>query len=181
MKKHYFLILSIFTVFALTSCSSDDDSNSNDSNPSTDSVLEIDGESYQLRAGIIEDYGESFSENSYNFDITLFDSELSLVDGEYLPENDNVTGIYFELWSESSSNLSSGTYTQDYSENPFTYTYGDVVIEYNMDTEEASYLEIASGDVVISRNGGNYEISFDGTATDGSEISLYYKGSLKVY
>ncbi|HIB38085.1 hypothetical protein [Mesonia sp.] len=181
MKKHYLLILSIFTVFAFTSCSNDDDSNSNDSNASTDSVLEIDGENFQLKAGVIEEYGESFSGDGYNFDISLFNSEISLVNGDYLPEDDNITGIYFELWSESSSNLSSGTYTQDYSENPFTYTYGDVVIEYNMDTEQASYLEIVSGDVIISRNGSNYEINFDGTASNGSEISLYYKGTLMTY
>ena len=179
MKKHYLLILSIFTVFAITSCSSDDDSgsNSNGTNVSSDSYLEIEGESYQLKAGAIEDFGEGFN-NTFNFDITLINSDVTIINGDFTPSGDSFSGIYFELWSENSSDLAEGTYSYNDTENAFTYTIGEIFKDVSTETFSGEYFEISSGELEVNKNGNNYEFTFTGTTFDGDNISMYYNGSL---
>ena len=179
MKKHYLLILSIFTVFAITSCSSDDDSgsNSNGTNASSDSYLEIEGDNYQLRSGVIEDYGEGSNE-TFNFDITLISTNVTSINGEFIPEGDSYTGIYFELWSDNSSDLAEGTYSYSNSEDGFTYTYSEIHKDISTDTFTGEYIDITSGELEVNKNGNNYEFTFTGTTFDGDDISMYYSGSL---
>lgn len=178
MKNIYLMLLTVCVAISSISCDSDDDNG----NTSDDNYLMIDGVSYELEDGLITDYGSSYEGGTYNFDVSLTSTDISIDEYGTVNTEDNVfTYIYFELWSDSADDLTEGTYTYApiADSDAFTYTNAEILINYNLanDTEESEE-EIVSGDVVISKNGTTYEISFEGTSEDGSEVSLYYRDNL---
>ncbi|SHI86657.1 hypothetical protein SAMN04488096_105160 [Mesonia phycicola] len=178
MKNIYLMLLTVCVAISSISCDSDDDNG----NTSDDNYLMIDGVNYELESGVIYDYGVSYEGGSYNFDIILTDTDVvTSEDGVQTPEDTVFNTVYFELWSDNADDLSTGTYSYEGTadSDAFTYTNGEIEINYNIENGDAdSYHEIISGDVVISENGSTYEISFEGTTEDGSEVSLFYRGSL---
>ena len=179
MKNIYLMLLTVCVAISSISCDSDDD---NGTEISDDSHLTIDGICYELESGLNYDYGVSYEGGSYNFDVTLTDTDvITSEDGEQIPEDTVFNTVYFELWSDNADDLSTGTYSYEGTadSDAFTYTNGEIEINYDIENGDAdSYHEIIAGDVVISENGSTYEISFEGITEDGSQVSLFYRGSL---
>ena len=69
------------------------------------------------------------------------------------------SGIYFELWSENSSDLAEGTYSYNDTEDAFTYTIGEIFKDVSTETFSGEYFEISSGELEVNKNGNNYEFT----------------------
>lgn len=171
MKKLNFrILLNLFVIATIfVSCSDDKDDPKNH--------ISYNGTTKTISAGLLDYYG-SANLSSYNFDVTLYDGfNYSQTDGFY------GTGdyIYFELFSSSSTELASGTYTFDATESmaPNTFDIGELALGYNVAEETADvYKEIISGTVKVQKEGTTYTININCTASDGKKISGFYKGSL---
>ena len=168
--KLLFLLVSISLVSF--SCDSDDDGGS----ASGSGVLVYGDTEYQLKSGVIADYGESF-DGLYNFDISLVDSGIRVVDGETIPTNDTFSGVYFELYTSNSQDLLEGVYAFGNNTEAGAYTYAEVIIEAAYDDEYEAF-EINSGTFTVLDDGSSYEFEFEGTVSNGTSFSGYYTGSL---
>ncbi|MGS2725565.1 hypothetical protein ACU8DI_03070 [Psychroserpens sp. BH13MA-6] len=173
MKSLKLFVLLITVSMLSFSCGNDDDNQNSSSNK-----LIFGDTEYQLRAGVIEDYG-AYSEGIYNFDIVLLNSEINNVDGEFQPVNETFSGVYFELFTDNSENLAEGTYTFGDNIDVGTYVYAEVFINTTVDNYSA--IDITSGTFTVLDNGTTYEFVFEGTVDGGASFSGYYKGSLSSY
>ncbi|REG89152.1 hypothetical protein [Winogradskyella sediminis] len=170
--KLLFLLVSIGLVSF--SCGNDDDG---DGGSNTGSGVLIYGETeYQLKSGVIADYGEYF-DGIYNFDISLVDSGLRTVNGETIPTNDTFSGVYFELYTSNSQDLEEGVYVFGNNTEAGTYTYAEVIIDATFD-DDYNYFDINSGTFTVLDDGSSYEFEFEGTVSNGTSFSGYYTGSL---
>ncbi|NRD19015.1 hypothetical protein HNV08_03065 [Winogradskyella eckloniae] len=168
-------IILVFTLSAMSfSCGSDDDGGSSNSN----GVLIYGDTEYQLKAGIIEDYGEYY-DGLYNFDISLATSEIIESDGVPVPEDNIFSGVYFELFTSNSSDLAEGTYAFGDNVEVNSYTYANLFIDSSIENNNA--ISINSGTFTVLENGSTYEFSFQGTSSDGTSFSGSYTGSLQSY
>lgn len=176
MKKSLFkILLSLFTISALfVSCTTDEDTNT-----TGDNKITVDGKSYDLSKGSLENYGVSYMDSSiYNFDVLLYSGfTYDMANEEY-----NGTGnyIYFEMYSSSATELVAGNYTYNassYGANTFDDGYFEINYNTSTETNELGD-ELTSGTVNVKKTGSEYEISFDGTAKSGKKVTAYYKGSL---
>ncbi|WP_178986207.1 hypothetical protein [Winogradskyella helgolandensis] len=173
MKNLKLLILLVSISLVSFSCGSDDDG---DGGSSTGSGILVYGDTeYQLKAGVIEDYGGF--EGIYNFDISLVDSRLEVVDGEAVPTNDTFSGVYFELFTSNSSDLEEGVYSFGNNVESGAYTYAEVIIDAAYDDFYDEF-EINSGSFTVLDDGSSYEFEFEGTVSNGTSFSGYYTGSL---
>ncbi|WP_299102539.1 hypothetical protein [uncultured Winogradskyella sp.] len=167
-------IILLLTVSVMSfSCGSDDDGNSNDNG-----VLIYGGTEYQLKAGMIQDYGEYY-DGLYNFDIYLVTSDIVESDGEPIPEDSEFSGVYFELFTSNPSDLAEGTYAFGDNVEVNSYTYANLFIDSSI--EDYNGISINSGTFTVLENGSTYEFSFQGTSTDGTSFSGSYTGSLGTY
>jgi len=155
------------------SCDSDDDGGSS----SGSGTLTYGDTEIQLKTGIIMDYGE-YSEGIYNFDITLVDTDVTTVDGYPYPTEDVFSGVYFELFTSSASDLHVGTYDFG-STDVGGYEYAEVYI--NATIEDGDGLFINSGSFSVLDNGSSYELEFEGTTSDGTAFTGSFSGSLLAY
>ncbi|SDG68288.1 hypothetical protein [Winogradskyella thalassocola] len=156
------------------SCGSDDDGDGGSTSGS--GVLVYGDTEYQLKSGVIEDYGE-YSNGIYNFDISLVDSGLRIVDGEAVPTNDVFSGVYFELFTSNSQDLAEGVYTFGNNIEGGAYSYAEIIIDATVD-EDYDAFEINSGTFTVLDDGSSYEFEFEGTVSNGASFSGYYTGSL---
>jgi len=174
MKRFYFIFAFVF----LVACSNDDD-NINTSSPNN--FLKLDDAEIELKAGVIEDFG-LYETNLYNFDITLINSNLVEVDGELTTEEPIITGIYFELFTNSENDLSTGTYNLVDVNDISNQTFAFAEVAENVDTtsinETGLFTELVSGTLEVLSNAPDYEIEFSGIDSSGRTISGYYKGDL---
>ncbi|NPA36033.1 MAG: hypothetical protein GXO47_04195 [Chlorobi bacterium] len=171
-----FIVLSI----GFISCNND-----NTNEPEEDSItnkVNFSNVYFELSWGTLEYYGKLDSANEgYNYDITLFSPDF-----EYDAINDIISGvgsaIYFEIYSDSETELSPGTYTFDPEGicTPYTFDEGDLTYRYNTDTElNEADLDIASGTIKIEKTDDSvYEITINCKSTEGIVITGYYKGTL---
>ena len=168
------LILLLAAPILFVSCSDDDD---DDDNGKTNEFT-YDGTDYGLTSGIIEYYGQWGDEDGYNFDVTLLTSGLS-----YDATEDEIvgsgSGLYFEMFSSSESDLVAGTYTFDADESAAANTFdiGQVVIGYDETTDTGDFYYATAGTVVVAKSGSDYELTITLTV-GGNTVNGYYKGAL---
>ncbi|WP_394906485.1 hypothetical protein [uncultured Mesonia sp.] len=171
MKKINFLLLIFCVSFGLISCSSDDDG------ASTSDRMIVDGTSYELESAIISNYG-SFDGVS-NFDLALVSSDVIKAGNVYLPEQEKVSALYFELYTEVADQLPLGTYTFDDNETAGTFSANSMLLITNnwANEDDAEYIgSLASGTIEVLKNGPTeYEFTFDVTTTDGKKVTGYFK------
>jgi hypothetical protein len=174
MKKFLFIL----ALLLLVACSNDDDNNNG--NPQNN-VLRIADVEFELKAGVIEDFG-LYEADLYNFDIVLINSNIIEVGGEPFPEEQFVTGIYFELFTNSEDDLTTGTYNLVDSDEISNQTFEFAEIVENVDVtsneETGQYTELVSGTLEVLSNAPVYEFEFSGIDSSGRNISGYYKGDL---
>lgn len=129
----------------------------------------INGATYPLYFGAAGGYNDGW------FDLVLIDKipedpELELTD---------FNGIYFELLSNSVSEITPGTYYFSMSEEPLTFYYAEVGL--NINTEFEEYYEINGGILSFSKSGANYMINFECALFDGGTVTGYYIGPLSEF
>jgi hypothetical protein len=162
MKKTavFLVLLALVVMVPFSSCKKDEEEKKNE--------LKYDGRSFDLSAGELTYYGDYYGSGSQNWDVYLFS------DPDEFPDQDN--SIYFELFSSSSTELLSGTYTYNAtSMMPNTFDDGD------FDVEKGTYSDggyITGGTVKVSKSGTNYEFTINCDTNTGKKITGYYKGPL---
>jgi len=172
-------ILSVFILsLALVACSDDDDSGSTDIN--LENELNVGDAQYELKSGIIEDFG-SYDGSLYNYDIQLYNTNFTMQNGNPIPEDNIVSGVYFELFSNSSENLGLGDYIKVdyYNIGDKTYEIADLYVDVNVEDQYSEPIEISSGTLQVLEVGSTYEFAFSGEDEWGNQISFYYKGELE--
>jgi hypothetical protein len=153
------------------SCGDDDDDQKNH--------FKYDGETYEMTSGVILNWGQWWGEG-YNFDLYLF-SEGIQYNGIW-----DITGtghgIFFEFYSPNENELAAGTYNFDPEDegDPFTFSWSDFVIDYDIETETGTEVDITGGTVEIEKSGSTYTIEIDAVAEGGKAVTGYYKGTLPV-
>jgi hypothetical protein len=181
MKKIAFLLLGALIVGILfTGCKDDEE----DDGPSGNYMKYGDTE-YELSQGFLENYGKFVREPGYNLDLTFISSGFTVheSDGEIDSLSGTGHGIYFEMFTVNNNRLEIMTYQYDpdETEEAGTFDYADGVLDYNIEAEEGTMFYIDQGTVTVSKNEGEYEISFDCRDEDGAAVTGYYKGTLKYY
>jgi hypothetical protein len=164
---------SILCSILLIGCKKDDDSGPSNS-------LTYSGTKYELSKGYLENYGETWEDNVYNFDLTLCSSGITVTEDAH-------TGVgnffYFEMYSSSATELTPGTYTFSSSdvETPSTFDMGLAGVNYDIANEIGTYLEFVGGTVVIEKTGSIYTITIDCALPSAAKVTGYYKGELIYY
>ena len=175
-----FFILLLVTSVSLVSCSSEDDGE--DGNGNGNGNANYDGTEFTFNQGYVINYGVSDGNaNLYNFDITLLSDGFNI---DLVNEEVEGTGevLYFELWTENSTGLKSGTYKLSNGEDDFGMTYADFVMDYSFDEEstDESFLEATSAEITINKSGSTYTLAYDLTFDNGKSMTGTYVGSLMV-
>lgn len=172
MKKSYYLLFTLAII--LFSCGSDDLNNN------VKGKMKIGGNKHNLKSGTIENWGESEDGELYSFDITLFSNKIKFLGDELMPTEQSISAVSFELWSENASTLAEGTYLYDseQTQDAFTLSEAEIIINYNFSTEDGIYYNINSGEIEVFKNDELYEINFEGSSIEGESISIEYKGKL---
>ncbi|QCK15470.1 hypothetical protein [Mangrovivirga cuniculi] len=145
----------------------------------------FDGNNYHMTSGLIENFGtDSNPSSGLNFegnwmDLRIISEGLHFTQGsgkKYLEG----TGfaLYLEMFSSSDNGIAPGDYTLNHENFVPTgyYHYGEVQVLIN--GQFIHYSNLYSGTAKVTRNGGEYEISFEGLNIDKKPITVYYKGEL---
>lgn len=142
------------------------------------------GVNYNLAKGFLENYGKTGTEG-YNIDLSLLSSEFTI--HESMGEIDSVSGVgdavYFEIYTSLPGKLDIKDYLYDAAGTRAdgTFDAGGLMMGYNSSTQTGAALEITGGKVSVTSNGSEYEITFNGTASNGKTFTGYYKGALQYY
>lgn len=62
-----------------------------------------------------------------------------------------------------------------------TFSYSEAVVNFNTETEVGTEYNITEGTLINSRNGNEYEISFNCKTDGGKSLTGYYKGTIPFY
>ncbi|MGO1752189.1 MAG: hypothetical protein ACTHYV_06830 [Psychroflexus sp.] len=174
MKKLNTIVLLLFIGTFFMSCSSDDDAGS-----VTENYFEVDGTRYEFKDGMIINF-RTYAGNS-NFDISLTTSDIQLIEGEPMPQDDVISGVYFEIFTVESNKIPTGTYTYALGdENAGTFSdYSELVINGSYSNNDAELVTpFNSGMIEVLQNGPVYELNFDVTTIEGKKVTGYFKGNL---
>jgi hypothetical protein len=170
-------VLIILTTM-LTGCKKDskDEARNNAAN--------FEGKEYALSKGYLEYYGKVYAKESYNMDITIISSGITVLESN--GQIDSIYGVgnvlYFEIFT-SDSILDSRTYTFDPQETYEPGTFDDGIVGLNLDaaTFEGIFFPVVSGTVKVNKSGDAYEVTVNCKNGDGKTITVYFKGPLKYY
>lgn len=170
MKKFSFLpILLLFSlVLVLPSCKDDDDG-------AGQNEFVLDGETFSLTRGFIEDYGSN-GNGSFDFDVTFTSSGITTSNGSLSGEGEIV---YIDLNTSSEEGLVAGTYTFSGSRDALTFVDGTIGKNFNVANQSGEIFNVTGGTVDISISGSETTIEFDLTIGNGSTVSGSYKGALQ--
>jgi hypothetical protein len=148
-------------------------------------AINYEGKEYALSTGYLEYYGKVSSKESYNMDLTIISSGLTI--RETNGEIDSVYGVgnvlYFEIFTSDSSFLDSRTFTFDPQETYEAGTFDNGIVGLNLDviTFEGVYFPVVSGTVKVNKSGDEYEVTVNCKNGTGKTITAYFKGPLKYY
>ncbi len=175
MKKVNVIFLTLaLAIVTLVSCDKDDDEPTN--------YFKVDGTTYELSGAHLLEWEEEVGEGAYEVDLTFYTGSINNIG---ISSGGAVsTGVGDMLVFIMNSSTMYGLPTGDY---PYSATEGIVntfdasvcFLNYNSATEESdSRIEINQGTVSVTKNGNEYEITVDCTATTGEKITAHYKGTL---
>jgi hypothetical protein len=177
MKNLFQLLLGIIAInFFLIQCNKDNTTKKNSIN--------YQNQVYNLDKGVLEYYGNIHGSGN-NLDLTLLSSGLVIHETNNLIDSISGTGngIYFEMFTTGTASLTVGDYTfdSDSTGNAGTFDYGNVILNYNTETNQGINQDITGGVISIKSSGLTYEITFNCTLKNGNGITGYYKGPLIYY
>jgi hypothetical protein len=178
LLKITIVMLLLGSVFA--GCKKDDEDN-----PKNNGNMKYDGVEYDLANGYLENYGKFDDDEAYNLDLVFLSSGLTVF--EENGELDSIAGnghaIIFELFSNSNTMLTAGTYEYDVDETgaAFTFDYSSAVLNYVSETDEGTDVYVNGGTAIVTNAGSEYEINFNLTTLGNKNIVGYFKGGLHYY
>lgn len=190
MKTFRLGVLLSLLVLLGVGCSSDDNSTKDDSFSEV-GYFTFDGKEYSLKAGIIHNEEDFWSDDgSTEYEISLLSTEVILAsDGDIIPIDTIFSGLEFVVFSEDDSKPKTGRYLFNEEENKnFTCSdmYGFINVDYNLDDEESDDddfeedIDAIEGYIEILQSGEIYELEFEFENYDGKPIKGYYKGALLI-
>ena len=166
----FLTLLIAFSLITLGSaCNKDDD----DAMPSN--VLIIDGNTYNLAKGFIEDFGDN-GNGSFDFDITLTSSEISAASGFLVGTGD---AIYMDLNTNNMNGLVAGTYNYTALRDAFTMVEGNTFEDFDFSNIAGTFGSISSGSVTVSLNGNETRFEWDFMTTDNKSVTGNFQGILQ--
>lgn len=194
------LLTATVALLSFSACSDDDDdSNPNGNNPPASSSISFDGKSYNMKSGLVIDYGatsiEVFApETHYNYDFIVTDGPINFVQDSvngdfYLPGSNSTISVNIELLSPDTSNFKSGTFNfidEDSvsvasASGKYFFSYGEVeldndgVVDGDFDGPE---FDVVGGFVVVSgTSASNYSINYNLQVEGGRTLTGTYSGS----
>jgi hypothetical protein len=182
--------LSLKALFALmiagvlfTACNKDEDDDKDDPKPVA-SAIQYNGQSYEIKHAILENYGE-WNPGVYQLDLTLLNDGFTIhtSNGEIDSLSGTGSAIYFELFTTQSNALDNITYTLDTVNigAAGTFDYGDILINFNMETWEGLWIEMSEGTLVVAKSGDTYEFTVNVKDAAGKTLTASYKGSVDYY
>ncbi len=176
MKSFNFrLILGLMCLLTLTFSCNDDDDDSFGASQFT-----INGVSYELNQGFLEEFGSNGTvggQESWDFDVTLTSSGIT-----FDPNNVTFVGsgsfIYLDLNTNSPDGLVSGTYNFSGQRNVFTLVDGTAAFNVNIAAGTGNGFEITGGTVTIN-TGNVVRIEFDLTTDTNQSVTGRFSGALQ--
>jgi hypothetical protein len=184
MKKLFATLFGVFFLSAIMiGCSKDGDDGGDIVTPGGTGNENTDV-TFNLKSGMLENFGLYGTGGRYELDLTLVTESLVLPDDE----TGNVTGqgraIYFYMISSNKNYLDNGTYTlsttADYPLN--TFFLGEYTLDLNANSSDVTnWIEITSGTVTVLRNGDTYNISINCKNAKGKTVTGTYIGTLKYF
>ena len=166
----YSLIVLFVAAFSMTSCNKDDDNSSSSENGFT-----LDGTSYDLGRGFIEDWGAN-GNGSFDFDVTVVSDGITLNTG-----NGTLTGtgnfVYLDLNTSSESGLVDGTYTFSSNRDALTFVAASIGTDFDLDAQAGTVILATGGTVDLDVNGNTVTIDFTLETPSGTVVGNY-SGSL---
>jgi hypothetical protein len=170
MKNYLFFLLGLSVLLVYSGCNKDDDDG-------VSNKFVLNGESYALSKGYIEDYGAN-GNGSYDFDITLTSSDINYSDAQGLFSG---TGdfIYLDLNSSLASGLVEGTYSFSSTRDAFTLVDGTVGTNYDLMVFTGEDFSVVGGSVDIEIKGNETYISWNLTISNGTMVTGEFQGILR--
>jgi|AntRauTorckE5430_2_1112549.scaffolds.fasta_scaffold00460_10 hypothetical protein len=175
MKLISKLCLTALILMFSFSCSGDDDSAPPIEN---ENFLKVGNQEFELKSG---SYGtDSLEEGLYAFGIIIYNTNVSVVDGEPIPEDDIVNGISFEIYTGNSTKPDLGEYIFTGASNPGEDSLAAALIlsNINVENQTGETIEIEVGILEIVENENEYVLNFTGIDKEDNEISMNFRGSL---
>jgi len=192
MKK--LLRLSVFALaamFVFSSCNKDDDDNGNGNGNgggnNSSGELTYDGQKFDLKSGLIEDYrSDGFH---YNWDFSMVNTKFVQVtdsfDTYYEPDTIGIRSFtYFELFSAGTNEFRAGTFNYDTTFSIPTdknyFNYAELFLDLNENGTidfGTEYFSVTGGSVTVTKNSeSNYKLEFDVKLNNGKSASGNYSG-----
>ncbi len=169
MKSTKLLYLFTLLVF-LASCGDDDDGGE-----PTGGNFTVEGETYPITEGYLEDYGENTGLDSHDWDVYLVTSGITV--GGFVPSGSG-NFIYLDLNTTSSDGLVAGTYTYSDERDPFTLVDAIVGADLDFDSGGGDAYEIDGGTVTVSIDGDKATIDFNLDVIGGGAVTGSFTGVL---
>jgi hypothetical protein len=169
----YLIAIVLLIVLSFTGCKK---------NNLPESYFTYKDKTYELNDGILEYWGSTTAGEGYNFDISLFSSGLYYdTNAETLVGSGEM--VYFETFSPSDLELSPGTYYFNDVEigDTLTFDKGQFWINLDIASESGTLVFASGGNLDISVNGAEYELTFECETSAGNILKGFYKGGLDYY
>lgn len=174
MKIYLKELCIIFITVFMISCSNEDDQ---PAPVETQNVLKVGSEEFELKSGIYET--ENIQDGLYAFGVILYDTNISIANGEVVAENEIVNGISFEIYIDNNSKPELGQYILTGDENPGVNSLASAsTIHLNSESSSSEIIEIEGGRLEILENENKYLIKFTGIDEEDNEISVSFSGNL---
>ena len=177
MKK----VLSLLILSLAFIACSDDDDNAGDTTVELENQLKIGNSEYDLKSGVIQKSAEP-NEGLNSFGLILFSSNITVIDGDPIPEDNIITGVALEIYSDNSETFEVADY--DYTEfeqaSHNTFQVQNLLIEINVEEQDGETREVNIGSLEVKEVGDIYELEFSGTDEEGNNVVFHYRGALEV-
>jgi hypothetical protein len=160
------------------SCSSDDDATPPIEN---ENFLKVGNQEFELKSGLYQT--DTLEDGLYAFGIILYDTNVSIIDGEPTPEDNIVNGISFEIYTDNSTKPDLGEYIFTGASNPGVNTLAaaSILSNINIENQTGQTIEIEVGILEIVENANEYVLNFTGIDEEDNEISINFRGPLTLF
>jgi len=174
MKKNVFILMMIVLLLsvAFVSCTNDNATKKNE--------IVYNSTSYELSKGYLENEFQTATSPATYYFVVVLNSSAVTYSGSTGKFSGTGNGIALGLYTSSSTDRLPGTYSFATSNALHTFDLGMILINFDWNTLKSTAIgdQITSGTVKVKKSGTDYEITLDGMVTDGSNVTVYYKGSI---
>ena len=173
MKQEFRIpLIALFVILSLFSCKKEEGVS-----PSSMYGFVLNGETYSLEKGFLEDFGEN-SDGSFDFDIFLASSEIGY---SAAAEDFNGKGnfIYLDLNTSSANGLDDGRYDYANDRRAFTLVDATVGTHFDLSEETGDIYEVLEGTVDIKVEGDETFVEFELILPNNVKVEGSFRGVLR--